>query len=201
MRLNRRGLLAGAIAGAAMMMASMFSSPAWALTADQAKAHVEATVNELISLLKTPGDAQSRAPRLRTIMETKGNLPQIAQFSAGRVWRDMTPDQQRRYVDAFSRYVSNTYARRFSEYSGNPDITIGRVVDAGNKGFLVQSPIRQPSGQPVMVDWLVSDRGGRVEVVDIIIEGVSMATTQREEIGSMYQRGGSVDALIASLGG
>ncbi len=202
MRVNRRGLLAGGVAGAALFLMSLIASPAWAMTADQAKQHVETTVNELVSLLKQPGSAASRAPELRRIMETRGNLPQIAQFSAGRVWREMSPEQQQRFVDAFSHYVANAYAKRFSEYSGNPDIYIGKVVDAGQKGFLVQSPIRQAGGQPVDVQWLVSDRGGKVQVIDIIIEGVSMATTQREEIASMFQRRDrNVDALIDSLAG
>jgi phospholipid transport system substrate-binding protein len=202
MRLNRRGLLAGGFAGAALFLMSLVASPAWALTADQAKQHVQTTVDELMSLLRQPGSPESRAPQLRRIMETRGNLPQIAQFSAGRVWREMSPQQQQRFVDAFSTYVATTYARRFSEYSGNPDIFIGRVLDAGQKGFVVQSPIRQSSGEPIAVEWLVSDRGGKVQVVDIIIEGVSMATTQREEIASMFQRRGQdVDALISGLAG
>lgn len=202
MNLNRRGLLAGGIAGAAMFLMSLVASPAWALTGDQARAHVEGTVSELISLLRQPGSAEGRAPQLRRIMETRGNLPQIAQFSAGRVWREMNPEQQQRYVNAFSDYVASTYARRFSEYSGNPDIRIGRVIDAGSKGYLVESPVYGHSAQPVRVEWLVSDRGGRVEVVDIIIEGVSMAATQREEIASIFQRRGQdVNALIAHLGG
>jgi phospholipid transport system substrate-binding protein len=114
----------------------------------------------------------------------------------------MSPAQQQRFVDAFSNYVANAYAKRFSEYSGDPDIYIGKVIDAGKKGYLVESPIRQENGQPIDVEWLVSDRGGKVQVVDIIIEGVSLATTQREEIASMFQRRGQdVDALISGLAG
>ena len=201
MRLNRRGLLAGAIAGAAMSMMALVASPAWALTTEQAKAHVQATVNELVALLQTPGNAASRAPRLKQIMQARSNLPQVAQFSAGRVWREMTPGQQQQYVAAFADYIANTYAQRFSEYAGNPDIRMGRVIDAGQKGVLVETPIHQ-EGKPIAVEWLVSDRGGRVEIIDIIIEGVSMATTQREEIASMFQRRGQdVDALIIGLQG
>lgn len=200
MRLNRRSFMAGgSSAGAAMLLLSLASTPAFAITAEQARAHVEATIGDLLALLRTPGSADSRAPRLRGIMETRGNLPQVARFSAGRVWREMTPPQQQRFVDAFSNYVSKTYARRFSEYSGDPDIQIGRVIDAGQKGMLVATPIRE-GGQLFDVSWLVSDRGGRVEIVDIVIEGVSMTATQREEIAAMYQRRGQdVDALIAEL--
>src|SRR5690606_18807952 len=201
MRLNRRDLLAGGSASAAMVLMSFAATPAWSLTAEQARGHVETTIDELVSLLRTPGAPESRAPRLRAIMESRGNLPRVAQFSAGRVWREMTPSQQQRYVDAFANYVSKIYARRFSEYSGNPDIRIGQVVDAGQKGFLVQTPIHVQGSQPIDVSWLIDDRGGRVEITDIVIEGVSMVATQREEIAGMFQsRGQDVDALIAALG-
>jgi phospholipid transport system substrate-binding protein len=199
MPLNRRTLLAGGLAGAALTTLAGASS-AWALTTDQATAHVKATIDELVTMLRQPGSAASRAPELRRIMETRGNLPQIAKFSAGRVWREMSPEQQQRFVNAFSGYVASTYSRRFDEYAGNPDIYVGRTIDAGRKGVVVETPIRQQQGAPIAVEWLVSDRGGKVEIVDLIIEGVSMATTQREEIAAKYQsRGQDVEALITDL--
>jgi phospholipid transport system substrate-binding protein len=199
MLLNRRTLLAGGLACAAA--ATMLgAAPASALTPEQATVHVEATIGELVTLLRTPGSAASRAPELRRIMETRGNLPQIARFAAGRVWREMTPEQQARFVDAFAHYVSVTYSRRFDEYAGNPDIYMGRTIDVAPKGFLVETPIRQAQADPVRVEWLVSDRGGKVEINDLIIEGVSMATTQREEIAAKFQsRGQDVEALISDL--
>lgn len=199
MLVNRRTMLGGALAGAALMTV-MGTTPALALSAEQATAHVAATIDDLVALLRRPGAADSRAPDLRRIMETRGNLPQIARFSAGRVWREMTPEQQQRFVDAFSQYVSVTYARRFNEYAGDPDIYVGRTIDVGDKGFLVETPIRQPQGNPVRVEWLVSDRGGKTEINDIIIEGVSLATTQREEIAAKFQRRRQdVEALITDL--
>lgn len=200
MRLNRRELMAGGIAAASMSLVSLSSAPAWAVTADQAKAHIEATINELLDLLRTPGDAASRAPRLRSIMESRANLPRVAQFSAGRIWREMSEDQQQRYLDAFASYVARVYSKQFSEYAGEPEITIARVTDVGQRGFLVSTPTREKGGQAIDVSWLVSDRGGRVEIADIIIEGVSMVTTQREEIAGMFQRrDNDVEALIKAL--
>lgn len=198
MLLNRRTLFAGSMAGAAALLLNVV--PAVALTADQSTALVQATIDDLMALLRQPGSAASRAPELRRIIETRGNLPQIARFSAGRVWREMTPEQQQRFVDAFSHYLAVTYSRRFSEYAGDPDIYLGRAIDAGTKGYLVETPIRQAQGAPIVVEWLVSDRGGKVEIADLIIEGVSMATTQREEIAAKFQsRGQDVESLINDL--
>ncbi|MEM7236859.1 MAG: ABC transporter substrate-binding protein, partial [Pseudomonadota bacterium] len=56
------------------------------------------------------------------------------------------------------------------------------------------------NGAPVNVEWLVSDRPGRIVIADIIIEGVSLLLTQRDEIAGMLgKRNGDVDKLIADL--
>ena len=189
------------VLGAAMAVAMSLSAPvAMALSEDEARAHVGTTIDELQALLETAGTSASRAPELRRIMETRANMPLIAKFASGRAWREMNDQQQSRYTDAFARFISNTYARRFDEFSGSPKIDIGKTIDAGRKGILVETLLSQSGGQPIAVEWLVSDRGGRVEIIEMVVEGISMATTQREEIGAMLdKRGGDVEALIKDL--
>jgi len=161
MNITRRSLVAGTAAIAVMAPAGA----AFALSEGDAKAHVSKTLDDLLALLRTPGNATSRAPRLRQIMETRANVPQLAKFSAGRVWREMSGDQQSRFVDAFSHFISVTYARRFNEYSGDPKISLGRARDAGKKGWLVETPINLPNGERAAVEWLVSDPAGSVQAV------------------------------------
>ncbi len=195
MSVSRRTVLGGASAFALMGL-----TPAWALDEATARGHIEGTIDDLRELLRTPGGDGSRAPGLLEIMESRANVPLIARFSAGRAWREMSEDQQARFTTAFGHYISVTYSRRFDEYSGDPNIAIERVIDAGRKGFLVRSPIRPANGPEVSIEWLVSDRGGRVEVVDLVIEGISMATTQREEISAkIAKRDGDIEQLINDL--
>ena len=195
-QINRREFVAAglmmAVAGPARM--------AHALTESEAKAHVSTTLEELKALLRQAGAATSRAPELRRIMESRANLPLIARFSAGVSWRQMDDDQQARFVGAFSHHLSIVYAKRFDEYSGDPEFRVGRVLDAGRKGLLVETPILLEGQEPVSVEWLVSDRGGSVQIVDLLIEGVSLAATQREEMGAMFERRkGDVESMIAHL--
>ena len=192
-----RRIFLGLVAAASL---GLGASTAQALTEDQARAHVASTIEQLTTLLETSGTSASRAPELRRIMEERANMPLIAKFSAGRGWREMDENQQSRFTDAFAKFVSETYSRRFDEFSGNPEIKIGKTIDAGRKGILVETLMSQSSGRPIVVEWLVSDRGGRVEIIDMVVEGISMAATQREEIGAMLdKRSGDVDALIADL--
>ncbi len=196
MNITKRDLLVGGVFTAI----SMTSLPALALSEGDAKAHVEKTLEDIRGLLRQEGNGESRAPQLQAIMENRANVPLLARFSAGRAWREMNKSQQTDYVKAFSQYIAVTYSRRFDEYSGDPNISLGRAIDAGRKGILVESPIAVPNRESIAVEWLVSDRGGRVEIVDLVIEGISMAATQREEINAMLdKRGGDVDKLIAHL--
>jgi phospholipid transport system substrate-binding protein len=66
--------------------------------------------------------------------------------------------------------------------------------------MLVKTSIIRTGEAPVVVEWLVTDRPGRVVIADIVIEGVSMLISEREEIGSMLEaHGGNVEMLIVDL--
>jgi phospholipid transport system substrate-binding protein len=64
----------------------------------------------------------------------------------------------------------------------------------------VKTKIHRAGGAAVDVEWLVSDKPGQVLIADIVIEGVSLLVTQRDEIGGMLDaRKGDVEKLIADL--
>lgn len=179
--------------------------PAFALSQDEATSHVRATIEEVVSLVSGPGDSTAKAPQLLQIIERRAAMPQIARFAAGTAWRSMNEDQQNRYTAAFAKFMSFTYAGRFGQYSGTSNsgkqFDIVGVLDAGKKGIVIKSTIYQTGGPPVAVDWLVSDRPGRTVVADIVIEGISMLVTERENIAGMLEaRGGDVEKLINDLG-
>jgi len=205
MRIDRRDLLSHTSrAVLAAALAALIPVRAEALGTEEARSHVESTIKEVIDLVKGPGDIASKSGRLLDIIKRRAALPEIARFAAGVAWRTMSPDQQTRYTAAFGQFVAGVYAGRFEEYTGqsgsNDVYRIDRVVDAGRKGMLVQSSILRPNQPPVAVDWLVSDQPGRIVIADIVIEGVSMLITQREEIGGMLEaRGGDVEKLISDL--
>ncbi len=205
MRIDRRDLLnRTALAVVAGVTAGLAPSLSHALSEDEAIAHVQSTITEILALVDGPGDTASKAPRLLAIMERRAAMPQIARFAAGIAWRGMNGDQQTRFVAAFGMFISRVYAGRFQEYAGGgppgEGFKMGRVIDAGRKGMLVKTSIIRTGEAPVVVEWLVTDRPGRVVITDFVIEGISMLVTEREEIGGMLEaRGGNVEKLIADL--
>jgi len=205
MRIDRRNFLnRSALAVAAGLSAGLAPSLSHALSEDEATAHVERTISEILTLVDGPGDSAWMASQLLAIMERRAAMPQIARFAAGIAWRGMEAGQQTRFVAAFGKFISGVYVGRFQEYAGSGlpggGFKMGRVIDAGRKGMLVKTSIIRTGEAPVDVEWLVTDRPGRVVIADIVIEGISMLITEREEIGSMLEaHGGNVEMLIADL--
>ena len=196
----KRRMFLGGFAAGAMMMAG-WPTGVWALEASTAKAHVEATVAEMLAIVQGSGDAAAKAQSLKGLMTSRAAMPQISRFVAGRAWRDMDSSQQAAFSEAFLHFVSTVYARRFQGYAGET-VTVGSTSDEGRKGILVRSKVSQSSGAPISVDWLVTDRPGRVVIADIVIEGVSLLLTQRDEVAGMLSaKGGDINALISDLSG
>jgi phospholipid transport system substrate-binding protein len=179
--------------------------PARALDIDAARAHVDATIEQILELIRASKPRAETARTLRAIFEQKAALPQLARFTAGRHWRAMSSDQQARFTETFSNYLAHVYAGHFREFDGEiadlrAAVSITGAEDAGAKGVLVRSEIRPAREVRISIEWLVSDRSGRIAISDLIVEGVSLAVTQREIIGAMLEaRGGDVGKLIADL--
>ncbi len=178
---------------------------AQALEPAAARQHVDATISDIVDLIvDSPGPVEA-ASRLQEIVERRSAVDQVAHFAAGRYWRTMTAEEQARFERTFSRYIASIYAGHFRRFEGDAaDLrkyvhTLG-VRDATGKGVLVRTEITPLEGVPISIDWLVSDRSGRVAISDLIVEGISMAITQREVVGAMLDaRDGDVDRLIIDL--
>jgi phospholipid transport system substrate-binding protein len=178
---------------------------AQALGLDAARAHVDATIDQIFQLVRANKPRSETARALRLIFEQRTALPRLARFSAGRSWAGMSGDQHARFTEAFANYVAFVYAGHFREFNGDiadlrAVVSINSVEDVGAKGVLVRSEISPAHEVPISVDWLISDRSGKIAISDMIVEGISLAVTQREIIGGMLEaRGGDIDKLIADL--
>lgn len=90
------------------------------------------------------------------------------------------------------------WSRRFDEYNGQKLKITGTRPD-GSKGIFVESQVVEPGGsEPINIIWRLRERDAGPQVVDIIIEGVSMALTYRSEYDSIVSRSG-LEALNEQL--
>lgn len=142
---------------------------------------------------------EERKKEFRTLLEDSFDMNTIARFSLGRYWRQASEGQRSEYLKLFNEMIIDVYARRFGEYNGQT-LSVTEARQEGKKDMLVTSVISSPSGPDVQVDWRVRRKDGRYKIVDIMVEGVSMALTQRSDFSSVIQRGGGqVNVLIAHL--
>ena len=124
----------------------------------------------------------------------------IARAVLGGAWRQASYSQKDKFLSAFKQYASNKYGKQFSEFKGT-ELKIKKSRDTGTKaGVLVSSHLTVPGRDSIKVIWQVSDGSGFVKLIDIKVEGVSMLSTERQEIRSKLKKAsGSINKLIIDM--
>ena len=133
------------------------------------------------------------------ILRQDFDLPRIARYVLGRYWTSASADERANFTRLFEQWVVQTYGARLSRYS-QETVTVTGTRPENGADAVVTSAIVHPSGPPTHVAWRVSGQPGSYRIVDIDVEGVSMALTEREEIAAVIERSGrTVTALNRSL--
>ena len=170
-----------------------FGAEAKAFVEDMAvKAIAELTVSDL--------DKDKRRRRFREMMHEYFAFKGIAKWVLGRYWRRATEVERKEYLELFEQLMVAVYTERFERYSGET-LSVERAEVRGGKDVLVHSRLLRPNGlKPIKVAWRVRADGHVYRVVDIMVEGLSMGLTQREEFASFIrQNNGRVQSLIIEL--
>jgi len=144
-------------------------------------------------------DEAAKKQVFKRILTQNFDMGTIGRFAMGRFWRVATPAQQQAYNGLYEKMIIDVYTARFNKYSGQSfDVTESRLDPSGD--IVVRSKIISKNSAPVSVDWRVRSKGGSYRVIDVMVEGVSMAVTQRNDFaGIIQQGGGTVDALLDYL--
>lgn len=142
---------------------------------------------------------EQKKKKFEKLLNDRFAMKTIGRFAMGRYWRTASPAQREQYFKLFQDMIVDVYSHRFSEYNGQ-EFIVSSAKAQNEKDTIVQSYIVDQSGKKFSVDWRVRNKNGVYKVVDVMVEGVSMALTQRSDFASVIQRGGgNVDVLIAHL--
>ncbi len=137
--------------------------------------------------------------KFRQLLTKSFDMSTIGRFALGRYWRTASAEQRKEYQSLFRDMIVDVYSRRFGEYDGQV-LEIRSSRKDSEKDVTVQSFIVPETGQEIQVDWRVRYKNGQYKVIDVMVEGVSMALTQRSDFSSVIQRGGGeLSVLIAHL--
>lgn len=191
---SRRLLLAGA-AALALLPAPLRAASA----TDRAAALVQSLADQLIALLRSGRSEAQLYASFEGLLARYGDIPVVAGSVLGPPWRSASPAQKQAFVAAFQGYLARKYGKQFRDYQ-NAAIAITRARDAGKNGVLVETRVTRPGREGFVVEWQVSERSGAPKVINLIIEGVSMLTNERAEIGAQLEAArGNLDTLTANL--
>lgn len=126
------------------------------------------------------------------------NLRRMTMLAVGRDWREATPEQQQRLVDAFYGMLVRTYSNALTQYRDQTIEFRPLRISPDETTVRVQTFIRQSGAQPVGVDYMMERTSDGWKVFDIVVAGVSLVTNYR---GTFTQeiRAGGIDGLIRSL--
>ena len=184
---------------ATFILAVILITPQKVSAADKADEFIKDVGQRAIaSLQQADLSSAEREAQFRRIFNESFDVKLLARFSLGIYWRRSTRSQQQEYLRLFENFVVKAYATRFSGYSGEK-FKVGTIRDLKGGDKLVASEIILKDGRTVPVHWRVRDKKGHL-IVDVLVEGISMAITQRDEFSSIIsQNGGRVDGLLIAL--
>jgi phospholipid transport system substrate-binding protein len=195
--LFRRTLIAAFAAFATLAAVGM---PAHADDASDAQSFIQKLADTAMSTVAVKDLPDSeRENRFRTLFVNTFDLPEIGKLVLGRFWRQATPEQQTEFLKSFEDIQVYTWTKRFKDYAGET-LEILSVNAEGETDFVVDSRIKRQKLDPIAVGWRVRKNGGDYKVLDIKVEGASMAFTHRSEYSSVIQgSGGKIDGLLVAM--
>ena len=140
---------------------------------------------------------KGRYQKLEPVVHTTFDVPFMSRLSVGPSWSRLTPEQKRRAVQAYGRYIAAVYASRFDAYAGEQFKVLGEQQI--KHGTLIKTQIVKSNGEPVAINYVVHDNDTAWQIRDIYLSGaISELATHRSEFAATMRTSG-IDGLIASL--
>ncbi len=140
---------------------------------------------------------QGRYGRLEPVIKSSFDMPFISRTVLGKHWESLNKEQRSRFVEAFTRLSTATYAANFDSYSGEHFKMIPEKETDGGR-ILVQSTLIKSDGGQVQLDYLLHRTGNQWRIVNIIAEGVSDLALKRADY-SAFMKSKGFEALLKKL--
>ena len=162
---------------------------------------VQSTVNRASQVLSKNISKEEKINQLKSIAKETVDIRGVGFYSLGPIRKALNDSQKIQYIKLFEGYFLKSFSSRLSEYT-NPEIEVkGKKVL--NKNYtIVNSLLVGTSERPeVKIDWRVYTKDPENPLIrDLIIEGLSLARTQKEEFSSILNsNNGDINALFITL--
>ena len=162
---------------------------------------VQSTVNRASQVLSQNILKEDKINGLKSIAKETVDIKGIGIYSLGSIRKNLDNNQKQKYFKLFENYFLKSFSSRLSEYT-NPKIEVQGKEVLNENYTMVNSILISTSERPeVKIDWRVYTKNPNSPLIrDLIIEGLSLARTQKEEFASIINSNdGNIEALFKTL--
>ena len=167
----------------------------------EADVFVQSTVNRAAETLSSGLTKEERMEKLKSIALDTVDIRGIGFYSLGAHRKSASDEQKKEYEEVFAEYFLQSFSSRLAEYS-NPIINVDSKKKINENYTIVSSTLAATDKRPaVKIDWRIYTKNKEEPLIrDLIIEGLSLARTQKEEFNSIIlSADGDINALISKL--
>lgn len=175
-----------------------FSTGAFAAPED-ARKFVDSVGDEVLKIVKTPG--QSGSEKEKTLVEMfKKHVDTnwMSGFVLGKYNRSTPKEKLEKFKAVYGDFLIQSYVPKFKQYTGQEFKVVGARKGPGGNDYFVDTEINNGKDPTIKVVYRTIEKDGAQKIVDIVVEGVSLITTQRSEFGSVISNEG-FDSLISRI--
>ena len=162
---------------------------------------VQETADAASEALNKRMSKEEKMEKLKIIAKKTVDIKGIGNYSLGTYRKTISDQKKDEYFDIFEQYFLKSFASRLAEYT-DPKIRVNSQKKLNEKYTMVSSVLLATAKRPeVKINWrVVTKNPDNPLIIDVIIEGVSLAKVQREEFNSIIQNNnGDINALLTSL--
>ena len=162
---------------------------------------VQSTVNRASSILSKNISKEEKINELKNIAKETVDIVGVGFYSLGSARKNLNDDQKNEYLKLFENYFLKSFSSRLAEYT-NPEIDVISKEKLNENYTIVNSILVATSDRPeVKIDWRIYTKNPENPLIrDLIIEGLSLARTQKEEFTSILNSNdGDINSLFETL--
>ena len=156
------------------------------LSAVEPNVFVQSTVNKASEILSKNITRDEKIEKLKIIAKESVDIKGVGFYSLGSIRKSLNDDQKEKYLELFESYFLKSFSSRLAEYT-NPHIEVAGQKVINKNYTIVNSNLVGTSERPeVKIDWRIYTKNPSTPLIrDLIIEGLSLARTQKEEFSSI----------------
>ena len=162
---------------------------------------IKKIVDEASIILSSSDPVESKIIKLNSIAENNVDINGIGMYTLGNYRKSLNEDQKIKYKKLFKSYFLKSFSSRLVDYS-DPKISVVNEKKINSKYTIVSSVLEETSKNPkIKIDWRIYTKNSERPLIrDLIVEGLSLARTQKEEFKSILRNNdGDINYLFKSL--